>query len=144
LRQNDTPAAFNYYEKSWEFASRLGQIPSSLVVEVLQALINAGQFSRAMQIYQSLPEDVRTTERVQLLRGQAALALDDLDAVEEVLQIDYAGVREGEIALTDLWFEMCARCEARRTGEPLDAALRKQVQELFPPPARIDFRMKNE
>jgi hypothetical protein len=72
------------------------------------------------------------------------MALDDLDAVEKVLQRDYAIIREGEIVLSDLWFELKARRFAAQTGEPLNDVLRMKVKALYPPPARIDFRMSSD
>jgi hypothetical protein len=46
--------------------------------------------------------------------------------------------------LSDWWFEMQARLEARRSGRALDDALRKETRQTCPPPARIDFRSHNE
>jgi tetratricopeptide (TPR) repeat protein len=144
LRQDNPAAAFEYYEKAWEQACLAGQTPAALAIEYLQALNSARQYERAAQVYQSLPAEVQTSERIQILRGQAALGLGDLAVVEEVLQIEYAGVREGETSLTDMWFELWARRESQRTSRPLDDALRAEIQNRFLPPARIDFRSKNE
>ena len=69
------------------------------------------------------------------------MELGDLDAVERVLAREYAIIREGETALTDLWFELWARRVAAETGRPVDQALRDEVARRYPPPARIDFRM---
>jgi hypothetical protein len=113
-------------------------------VEFLQKLFEAGQFERGGQGLQSLPIDVQDAERIQILRGQFALALDDLNSVEQVLEREYAAVREGETVLSHLWFEVHARREAARTGRALDEELRKSVRALYPPPARIDFRSFNE
>ena len=54
---------------------------------------------------------------------------------------DYAVIREGEIALTDLWFELWARRVAAETGRAPGDVPRDEVARLHPPPARIDFRM---
>ena len=52
--------------------------------------------SCGMQVYTALPAQARDADRVQILRGQIAMQLGDLDAVEQVLQREYAVVREGE------------------------------------------------
>jgi Tfp pilus assembly protein PilF len=144
LQEKDTPRALEYYQQAWELASRLALPPAALAVEYLQQLAAGGQYARSRQVYEALPDAVRDTDRVQLLRAQFSLELGDLDAVEAVLRRDFAVVREGEIVLTDLWFELQSRREAQRSGRTLDAALREQVRALYPPPARIDFRSINE
>ena len=109
-------------------------------MEYLQALLRAGQYEVCAQVYHSLPPAVQHSDRVQILRGQIALYQNDLDALEEVLGREYAVVREGEVTLTDLWFELHARREAQRLGRPVDDDLRRDVKKRFPPPAHIDFR----
>ena len=65
-------------------------------------------------------------------------------AVEQVLQREYAVIREGETMLTDLWFELQARKQAAESQQPLTAQLRQSVKAGCKPPARIDFRSFNE
>jgi tetratricopeptide (TPR) repeat protein len=142
-RQQDELKAAAYYQKSWETALQQGCPDAALAVEVMQALVGMGQYAQAMRVYRSLPGGLQQLERLLILSGQAALELDDLDSVEAIFGREYAGVREGETVLTDLWFEVQARREARRTGRPLDADLRQKVQQEFKPPANIDFRSKD-
>ena len=144
LRQGDAQSAFGFYEQAWQTAAESGSPPAGLAVEFLQKLFEAGQFERGMQVYRSLPLDVKDAERIQILSGQFALALEDLDAVEQVLEREYAAVREGETVLSDLWNELHTHREAARSGRVLDDDLRKSVRALYPPPARIDFRSFNE
>lgn len=144
LRRGQNAAAQAYYEQAWSLAEQASHPPIGLAVEYLQKLLETGQFERGAQIYRALPAGVQDNDRVQILRGQFALALNDLDSVAQVLEREYAIVREGEPTLTDLWFELHARQHAVRTGQPLDEALRRQVQALYPPPRRIDFRSHND
>lgn len=144
LRRKDPERSREYYERAWELASRTEVPPAGLAVEYLSMLQETGQANRGMEVYSMLPASVRRAERVQILRGQFALALGDLQAVEEVLGIEYAGVREGETVLSDLWFELQARRSAQKSGRILDEALRREVRKACPPPGRIDFRSFNE
>lgn len=144
LRQKDPAGAFTYYEKAWQLAVNSGITSTALTIERLKSLVDAQQFLRAREVYQSLPAQVQNVDRIQLLFGQIAMALDDLDSVEKVLERDFANVREGEIVLSDLWFELHTRRLAAQTGEPVSPALRQKVRALYPPPARIDFRMSSE
>ena len=140
MRQQDTSSALANFSLSWEMAVKDGCQNDALAVEVMQALVSAEKFADAMQVYHDLPADLRDHERVQILRAQAALGLNELDIVDEVLLIEFAGVREGETVLSDLWFETKARRESILHGEPLDHEFRQKIRANYSPPARIDFR----
>jgi hypothetical protein len=144
LRQKDEAAALEYYRQAWQLAVASSALPGALAVEYLQLLVATRQYALGMEVYASLPAQARDADRVQILRGQIAMQLGNLDAVEQVLQRNYAVVREGEITLSDLWFELHARRLSAQTGEPLTQALRQKVRAELKPPARIDFRSFNE
>jgi ribosomal 50S subunit-associated protein YjgA (DUF615 family) len=76
---------------------------------------------------------------MQILRGQIALALNDLDTVEFLLQREYAVVRENETSLRDLWYELTARQMAARQDIPLDDQLRQEIKKQQRPPYQIDL-----
>lgn len=144
LRQKDESAALEYYRQAWQLAVASSTLPGALAVEYLQLLVATRQYALGMEVYALLPAQARDADRVQILRGQIAMQLGNLDAVEQVLQRNYAVVREGEITLTDLWFELHARRLSVQTGEPLTQALRLKVRAELKPPTRIDFRSFNE
>ena len=50
-------------------------------------------------------------------------------------------LREGEVALSDLWYRMHEQRISAAEGIPVDDNLRERVRSEFPPPAAIDFRM---
>jgi len=66
----------------------------------------------------------------------------DFVLVEKVLRREYAVIREGETALTDLWFGMWEKRLASGSGRTIDDELKAEVRRLYPPPTRIDFRTK--
>jgi tetratricopeptide (TPR) repeat protein len=144
LRQKNQVEALEFYEKAWALAVQQPSPPPALAAEYLHMLVGSGQFEKGLRIFQSLPGQVQDTDRVQILRGQIAMELGDLQAVEQVLERPYAVIREGETVLSDLWFELQARRESARTGRALDEALRQDTRRRFPPPGRIDFRSFNE
>lgn len=144
LRQKREQEAAQYYDQAWKLAVESGVFPPALAVETLRMLHQAGQAMRGMQVYNSIPASIRDSDRIQILRGQIAMELGDLQAVEEVLQRDYSIVQEGETVLTDLWFELQARRQAAQTGQPLTDDLRQKVKAECAPPSRIDFRSVNE
>jgi tetratricopeptide (TPR) repeat protein len=140
-RQRRGQEALAYYERAWELASAAGRPERALAQEYLELLCAARQFARAGAVYESLPAESQAVDRIQILRGRIAMELGDLETVERVLRREYAVVREGETELTDLWFELWMRRVAAQTGRAPDAALRREVEQSYPPPAGIDFRM---
>ena len=104
-------------------------------------LCAARQFAPALAVYEQLSPEDQDRDRIQVLRARIALELGDLDLVEQILQRDFAVVREGETEPTDLWFELWTGRLARQTGRSPDAALRREVERGYPPPQRLDFRV---
>jgi len=143
LRRGQREQALEYYAHAWEQAAAAEQPIATLAQEYIQTLCTAGQFERALTIYQQLPPASQARDRIQLLRGRIAMGLGDLDSVERALQHKYADVREGETELTDLWFELWSRRIAAQTGQAIDERLRRAVERRYPPPIEIDYRMKN-
>jgi len=131
LRRNDPKQARKYYELAWQLAEESGTLSAAFTIEYLQKLAETEQWQRGMDVYQKLPPAVQSAERIQILRGKFALALGDLDSVEEVLNREYAIVREGETILSDLWFEL----QAQLHGVSL-----RDAKQKFSPPSQIDFR----
>lgn len=115
-----------------------------LIIECGQALLDAGQPRRWRDLLATLPPSQRDLGRVRLLEAQAALALDDFDAVaaffdDEVVLPDQ---REGRTSLSDLWFAYHEQRLSAERGRPVDDELRAYVHREYPVPAAFDFRMK--
>ncbi|MCY3023765.1 MAG: DUF5107 domain-containing protein, partial [Planctomycetota bacterium] len=129
-------AACELMRKAWEAGPRI----AALAIEYARFLLRAGAYGQLREFARGLPEHLRMNERIRLLAARAALESGDLAGVESVFDHDFATVREGEVALTDLWFAFHERRLAAAEHVPLDDALRRRVRREFPPPQRIDFR----
>ncbi|MGC0274886.1 DUF5107 domain-containing protein [Pseudactinotalea sp. Z1739] len=77
----------------------------TMLLEAMAAAIQAGAPQRALDFAGGAPREVRSMGRVRLLEGFAAHAAGDRDRAEQVLAEDIIipDVREGELALSDLW-----------------------------------------
>lgn len=110
----------------------------SLAREALGALIAAGKYRESVTFYESQPADVRADGRATLLYVCALLRSGNEEKAEQLLLRDggivIADIREGEVLLTDLWFEIQER-KAQTQGIPFD-------RNALTPPKRLDFRMK--
>ena len=137
LREDDPETAAQLLAR----ALQVGPVIAALASEYGQLLLRLKRYDALRGLLDSLPEEVRAHERVMLLGAQAALHFGDWGHVERVLQHEFATIREGEVSLSDLWFEMHTRRLAQEEGVPADDALRARVEHDFPPPAVIDYRM---
>jgi len=114
----------------------------SLALECCQSMIQANRLGDMAKFMGTLPEDVRSRGRMQIMEARAALQVGDLKRVEAILQSrpSVADVREGEVTLSNLWFEMHERRIAAVENIPIDDKLRQRVRKDYPPPSWLDFR----
>ena len=113
-----------------------------LAAEACGAMLASGEHGRVLEALAGLAPALCEDGRLQLLGAAARLRMGDLDAAEAWLRSApvIADVREGEILLTDLWFELH---ELRLAGEGVVTdAIRERARVDFPPPRSIDFRMR--
>ena len=114
----------------------------SLALECCQALIQADRLDDMVKFMKGLPDDIRNRGRMQIMEARAAMQMGDLQRVEEILQSkpSVADVREGEVTLSNLWFEMHEKRIAANENIPVDDNLRQRVRKNYPPPSWLDFR----
>ncbi|NOR82725.1 MAG: DUF5107 domain-containing protein [Ardenticatenales bacterium] len=131
--------AVQLYVAAWRMAPTL----MPLAVECGRALIEAGRPGEWLALLDKLPESLRFEGRIRLLEAQAALDAGEYEIVEQFFadQVVIADIREGEVSLSDLWFDLHARRLSVRESIPLDDALRARVRCEFPVPEGFDFRM---
>ena len=127
----------------WLAALALAPGELRLAVEVGEALLAAGRASDWLARLPELPAAVRAHGRVRLLQARAALDADQLERCEAILRggLIVQDNREGEVALTELWFRLGERKLARDAGVPVDDDLRARVRREWPVPPELDFRM---
>lgn len=118
----------------------------ALTAEFMGLLLRNGKHSKVWSIYETLPENCKTADRVRIFTASAAVKLDKFDYLDGFFKEEHYDIREGENSLTDVWFEFCARRMAKERGiDPTDTeALDKLIDEAWetcPPDPRIDFRM---
>jgi tetratricopeptide (TPR) repeat protein len=139
-RRNQWQDACLHYGSAWEMANALSQADrTALAQEYLHLLLETGCYEQAVLLYRDLPGAVQQADRVQILRGQVALALDDLDTVDEVLKKEYAVIRENETTLSDMWYEVTARRMAASTGKSLNEELRSEIRRSHRLPEALAF-----
>lgn len=121
----------------WEAAQRKPIRP--LAVEALEMLSKTRQYQRMYDLMNKLPEEVRSQGRIKTFEILALLRTNRYEEAQSLLMSDIVltDVREGDVLLTDLWFELMARKE-RGSAEEADLAW---ARENLKPPKHLDFRM---
>jgi tetratricopeptide (TPR) repeat protein len=117
-----------------------------LAVECGQALLQLMQPQKWLELLKELPMMIRSSGRIQLLEAQAALAIGDFKKVEQFFanEVILPNIREGELSLSEFWFEYHLRCLSSQENLKIDDELRARVYREYPVPAHIDFRMRIE
>ncbi len=121
-----------------------GPKSAALAIEYATMLLQLNRTAELQAFCQELAPEIRANERIEILSTFAALKAGDLESIEKLFEREFATIREGEVTLTDIWFEYHARKIAVAENITLDESLRKRVKREFPPPQRIDFRVINE
>ncbi|GLZ75343.1 hypothetical protein Afil01_01500 [Actinorhabdospora filicis] len=127
------------YLAAWELAPGVRQ----LAVETGEALLAAGRAPEAAALLAALPPDMAAHGRVTVTRIRAAIATGALEEAAALFAagFDVPDLREGEISLDALWFELAERTVADALGTPVTDEVRAKARADFPLPARYDFRM---
>ena len=143
-REGNMELAEEYYDK----AALLSAINSDYAIysEYLIFLKNAGKYEKLWSVFESLSEEMKRIDRIDITAAAAAVKLDKLDFLNAFFNREHYDIREGEVSLTDIWFEYSARRIAKERGitELTKEALDKLIDEAWdtwPPDPAIDFRM---
>jgi hypothetical protein len=114
-----------------------------LAIECGNCLIEAGRTKEWLKMLAIFPDSIRSNGRIRLLEAQAALKEGDLEAVDRFFadRVVVPDLREGEDSLSDLWFAYHQPRAGFLVDASLDASTRAQIEERFPLPEELDFRM---
>jgi len=137
-RDGDLEGAQAAYERAWPLCGN----DANLAVEFGGFLTRHKRQTAFKQFVKSLPAAVANHERLQLMTAQIALEEGDYRSVRRLLQREFCTIREGEVSLTDLWFQSHLKEAEARQGRALTSAEKQAITQKHPPPRAIDFRMR--
>ncbi len=125
------------YQQAWA----LPGAPDALAIEALNFMLDAQLVDAASTFVATLPPAVRALERVRLSQARIAVAQQKWDTLEQLLDSEFATVREGETLLNELWESL----QLARWKASSEATQRQiswvQWQQLHPTPKHLEFRM---
>ncbi|MDR1186671.1 MAG: DUF5107 domain-containing protein [Bifidobacteriaceae bacterium] len=135
----DPTTALDWMESAWQAGGRNDD--QAYAEEYLALLVDCGRHREAWALFQELPEPACASEKVRLTAGRAALAVGELDYVDSLFESDWAGLREGDNVLIDLWYQAQVVKLAAGRGVEVSDGLVGEVMATRTPPRRIDTRM---
>lgn len=138
--------AEEYYDKALGIEGALDDF--ALISEYLIFLVRRKKFDKLWKLFSSLPEALKEVDRIKISAARAAIRLGHTDYLEKFFSEEHYDIREGEVSLTDIWFEFCALKMAKERG--IEIRDRADLEELIdeawdtcPPDKSIDFRMSD-
>lgn len=120
--------------KQYHEALQLSGAMPELELEYAQTLLAFGKYGELLAFMDELPQAVRDLPRFLYLRASALTETRRYEDAEEILlrPLVIPDMREGELSLCDLWFHLYMKKEN---------LTRQQVEEKYPLPKELDFRM---
>ena len=139
---HDIKTAREYILKAFE----LKKDCPALCNEVGAQLTTDGGDELWLAIYDKLPSDIKMLGRTRLYRAVALINLNRLKEAAEIINPDFvmSDIKEGELSVSYLWFELYRRLYAEEKGMDYcsdNAQLIKEADEKYPLPKKLDFRM---
>jgi len=138
-QRGEADQALVYYELAYSLYN--GFPDRAFADEYISMLIRNKQFAKAWSVYESLPEEFRQSDRLQIIIGAAAQELDHNEFLLNLFQKEFAVIREGEVTIVELWYKYQAKKLAESRNTVLSEELMKEAITLNPPPNNIDFRI---
>jgi len=137
-RNKDTDRSASLYLEAW----RMSPGTFRLTVECCKAMVDSDNPETALDFIKKLPPEVRETGRIKIVEVQAAIKVNDIYRAEKILKSGFSvpDMKEGEVVLSNLWFEMHEKRIAETENIHVDDKLRERVRSEFPPPIWLDFR----
>ncbi|MBR5288558.1 MAG: DUF5107 domain-containing protein [Clostridia bacterium] len=110
-----------------------------LVIEALDAMRKAEQYEEMLALLEEIPSSIRALGRVKTMEITALMRTQRYEEARVLLEgkIVLTDVREGEVQLTNMWFELMA-CMKKGDASEENVAWAK---DNLKPPKHLDFRM---
>lgn len=142
IQRDNNEKALEYYNKAIAMEGAFDDF--ALSNEYISLITAMGKYEEAWSFFESLPESIKSVDRIRISSSLAAVKLDKEEFLEQFFKEEHQGIREGENTLTDVWFEHEARKIAKERGiipegDALEALLDEVWEDLLPP-IHLDFR----
>jgi len=137
-KSNKKDLAIEYYTKAWE----LDDTDCTVAKEFLNLLLEEKEYDSFKEILEQMPEDIANHPRVLVAKAGYYFLTGNFKQAGILLEsIILPDLREGDTALTDMWFEIQAREIAKEKNISYTPEILQQAKKELVPPKQLDFRM---
>ncbi|HHX36925.1 MAG TPA: DUF5107 domain-containing protein, partial [Clostridiaceae bacterium] len=114
----------------------------ALMVDCCAVLIAAGAYKKLLEVFSAMPEILQKDGRLRLFKAIALMRLNQYDKASEIINpaFEMCDIKEGEVSISRVWYELYAEILKNKTGETDKCKLNNMVDELYPL-GKLDFRM---
>jgi hypothetical protein len=137
VSERNVQAAERLYLSAWDAPDA----PPQLAAEIAGWLLRHERIATLRHFLAGLPPELARHERIRLTRARLALLDGHLDEAEQLLDHDFATIREGETLLDEIWSALQIARASQRLGRTLSPDEASAVLAATPIPYRLDFRM---
>lgn len=118
----------------------------SLCKEVAMQLTSDGGDEMWLEIFDSLLPELKNNGRLRLYKAVALINLGKCSEATEIVNKDFvmSDIKEGELSISALWFELYRRIYAKEIGVEYDETNMEFIADAdgkYPLPKSLDFRM---
>lgn len=114
-----------------------------LAVECSEILLLAGKPELWIEIFNRLPDGLRSNGRLKMLLALAYSRCGDISSARGIITPDLVvdDIKEGEYALSSIWTEIYTKVLAEERGVDASELTAEEVLSAYPLPSSLDFRM---
>ncbi len=112
-------------------------------IEFLALLTDAKRYAEAFAYYRALPSSLQGEEQLRLAAMRSAFELNEEDFLNALFKARFTVIKEGDVAVHEIWFLREARQRAAALGVPCTEAFLEDVRKTAALPENLDFRMVN-
>lgn len=132
----DIEKAYTYMKKAFE----LNKTCRGILVDTATTYLQAGKYSEWLEAFDQIG-DMQKDGRLKLCLVKALMALDRYKEAAEMLNysLNMPDIKEGDTAISDVWFDLYGKILSEETGITDAEKLRRLTEEKYPL-KNLDFR----
>lgn len=132
----DIEKSFAYMEKAFS----LNKTCRGIVVDTATTYLQAGKYTEWLDAYNQIG-DMQNDGRLKLYLVKALMALDRYEEAAKILNysLNMPDIKEGDTAISDVWFDLYGKIISKETGITEPEKLRQLTEEKYPL-KNLDFR----
>lgn len=133
---HDIEKAYTYMEKAFE----LNKTCRGILIDTATTYLQAKHYSEWLEAYSQIG-DMQKDGRLKLYKVKALMGLNHYKEATKILNysLNMPDIKEGDTAISDVWFELYGKILSEETGITEPEKLRRLTEEKYPL-KNLDFR----